>query len=51
MTSISNETDPIADKAFPRIEPVDLSLPLPPAEGTSGHEEAYQPEPEQGEDL
>lgn len=45
-----NEIDPVADEEFPRIGPLDLTLPLPPAEGTGDYEEAYQPEPEQEDD-
>jgi hypothetical protein len=47
MSYLMNEIDPVADEEFPRIGQADLSLPLPPAEGTGDHEEAYQPEPEQ----
>jgi hypothetical protein len=50
MSYLMNELDPIADEEFPRIEQVDLSLPLPPAEGTGDPEEAYQLEPEQEDD-
>lgn len=50
MTHIMNESDPVADAAFPRIGQVDPSLPLPPIEGTGDHEEAYQLEPEQEDD-
>jgi hypothetical protein len=50
MSYRMNESDPVADEEFPRIGKADLSLPLPPAEGTGDHEEAYQPEPEQEAD-
>ena len=50
MSYLINEVDPVADEEFPRIQPVDPSLPLPPAEGTGDPEEAYQLEPEQEDD-
>jgi hypothetical protein len=50
MSYLMNEIDPVADEEFPRIGQADLSLPLPPAEGTGDHEEAYQLEPEQEDD-
>jgi hypothetical protein len=50
MSYLMNEIDPVADEEFPRIGQVDLSLPLPPSEGTGDLEEAYQLEPHQEDD-
>jgi hypothetical protein len=48
----ANSGDPVTDDGYPRIGPVDMSLPRPPtSHGRGEFQESHQREPEQEVDL
>jgi hypothetical protein len=48
----ANSSDPVTDEAYPRIGPVDTSLPRPPtSHGRADFQESQQREPEQEVDV